>query len=405
MRDIRCGVRESGEPGEDGTDDGTDDKPSDQTRPVLELELIKAGTRVSWCEKWIQNGKDRDAEPVLKDKCNQWMGKKIISLGNELTKLQDQIMVEQKEGKTYEQWSITMKKTIPMYRHYHRLLKLVYVSTEFGLESMYRAQLAIAMHLYDLGEGDDEDDKFYMHSVKESITNIAKIRNLNTSQAQKLGFVKMMELSEATFIKDGNRYWTDRLTRFCSRSSYSFEYFYEDHKVCEYPKTLSNLPMHLRHHVSDPPVVEATLQRHKGKETQMFSKLVQTYESGSDTDADSIHVSRSNPGFIQCVLSQGDMSMGITLKRFPYPMDGCLIDSVVKGSVSDQAGLSKGMSLMKVGNHRGGKDGTELAFYEIRDLLKKRPQITYWQKPSAAWMKQPYTCRDHMDTHTDCISV
>ena len=287
MRDIRCGVRESGEPGEDGTDDGTDDKPSDQTRPVLELELIKAGTRVSWCEKWIQNGKDRDAEPVLKDKCNQWMGKKIISLGNELTKLQDQIMVEQKEGKTYEQWSITMKKTIPMYRHYHRLLKLVYVSTEFGLESMYRAQLAIAMHLYDLGEGDDEDDKFYMHSVKESITNIAKIRNLNTSQAQKLGFVKMMELSEATFIKDGNRYWTDRLTRFCSRSSYSFEYFYEDHKVCEYPKTLSNLPMHLRHHVSDPPVVEATLQRHKGKETQMFSKLVQKYESGSDTDADS----------------------------------------------------------------------------------------------------------------------
>ena len=213
----------------------------------------------------------------------------------------------------------------------------------------------------------------------------------------------MMELSEATFIKDGNRYWTDRLTRFCSRSSYSFEYFYEDHKVCEYPKTLSNLPMHLRHHVSDPPVVEATLQRHKGKETQMFSKLVQKYESGSDTDADSIHVSLSNPGFIQCVLSQGDMSMGITLKRFPYPMDGCLIDSVVKGSVSDQAGLSKGMSLMKVGNHRGGKDGTELAFYEIRDLLKKRPQITYWQKPSAAWMK--YTCRDHMDTHTDCISV
>ena len=52
MRDIRCGVRESGEPGEDGTDNGTDDKPSDQTRPVLELELIKAGTRVSWYHRW-----------------------------------------------------------------------------------------------------------------------------------------------------------------------------------------------------------------------------------------------------------------------------------------------------------------------------------------------------------------
>ena len=378
MRDIRCGVRESGEPGEDGTDDGTDDKPSDQTRPVLELELIKAGTRVSWCEKWIQNGKDRDAEPVLKDKCNQWMGKWIISLGNELTKLRDQIMVEQKEGKTYEQWSITMKKTIPMYRHYQQLLLLVYpgyVKTEIRLESWWRAQLAIAISLFDLGEGDDEDNKVYMHDMRVSISNIAKINNLNTSQAQKLGFVKMMELSEATFIKDGNRYWTDRLTRFV-----------ENHKV-----TMRSFD------------VEATLQRHKGKETQMFSKLVQKYESGSDTDADSIHVSRSNPGFIQCVLSQGDMSMGITLKRFPYPMDGCLIDSVVKGSVSDQAGLSKGMSLMKVGNHRGGKDVTNLDFDEILELLKERPQITYWQKPSAAWMK--YTCRDHMDTHTDCISV
>ena len=109
--------------------------------------------------------------------------------------------------------------------------------------------------------------------------------------------------------------------------------------------------------------------------------------SGAGSDTDSLqHVSRSNPGLIRCVYSQGDVSMGLELKRFP--MGGCLIVSVVEGSVSDQAGLSKGMSLIKVGNHRGGKDVTNLDFNKILELLKKRPQKTYWQKPSAAWMKK-----------------
>jgi len=91
-----------------------------------------------------------------------------------------------------------------------------------------------------------------------------------------------------------------------------------------------------------------------------------------------VHMSKSNPGLVRCLYGKDDVKLGLELKRLPS--GGCIISNVVPNSVSANGGLVKGMSLIKIGNRQGGRDVTGLSFTSILNLLKLRPQKTYWQR-------------------------